>query len=122
MPKMSNSPPLFHQERRRHYRFPLECPVALTFSVRNSVSELQAMSRNVSLGGLLLEAASTIPRNCRVEFTMIVQGNGLARTIQLAGDGKVVWTRPSSNHKFEIAVECTHPITEIERYFVGSAD
>jgi hypothetical protein len=122
MPTTSNSGLPSHRERRQHSRYSLHCPVSLTFSVRNSVSELQAMSKNVSLGGLLLEAASTIPRNCPVEFTMIVQGNGLTRTIHLAGDGKVVRTGPSSNHQFEIAVECTHPITEIERYFVGSAD
>ena len=85
MPNMSICDPLFHQERRRHYRYSLRCPVALTFSVRNSVSELQAMSKNVSLGGLLLEAASTIPSNCPVEFTMIVQGNALTRTISTRG-------------------------------------
>jgi c-di-GMP-binding flagellar brake protein YcgR len=122
MLKTSYSDPPAHLQRRRYHRYTVQCPVAVACSVGNSVSRLHAISKNVSIGGLLLEAPSAIPQNCPVEFAMIIEGSHIIRPIQLVGEGKVVRIESSPTTGFDIAVECSRPITEIEKYFVGSAD
>ncbi len=104
-----------HQPERRHRRFALRYPVVVKFESGNSSSELQAVSKNVSIGDLLLEAGAPLPQDCPISFTLTVKGKPEARPIQLAGHGKVVRVEtPGGDGMFAIAVECSHPISEME--------
>ena len=105
------------QHDRKYPRFKLRCPVHGKFYSGNVVSEFDAVSRNVSIGGLLLETASEIPPHSPVSFTMTVQGRGVIRPIRLAGEGEVVRVEPSGPGPwFAIAVACKHPIAHMENH------
>lgn len=104
-----------HQPERRHRRFSLRYPVYVKFHSGASPAELQAFSKNVSIGGLLLESPAAIPQDCLVTFILRVDGQHTSRPIQLGGEGKVVRVENSSSDgKFAIAVECYRPISELE--------
>jgi hypothetical protein len=102
---------------RKHRRFPLRYPVRLEFSSGRAHSEIEATSRNVSIGGLLLDVPSLVPEHCPVTFTMTVQGGLVVRPIELVGEGKVVRVEAEeSAGGFAVAVECTRPIAEMADY------
>ena len=104
-----------HQPERKYRRFSLRYPVLVKFASQDSTEELQAVSENVSIGGMLLIAPSSIPQFSSVTFTLTVQDEHVIRPIQLVGEGRVVRVESSTEGKdFAIAVECVHPITELE--------
>lgn len=104
-----------HQPERRHRRFSLRYPVLVKFDSQDSTEELQAVSENVSVGGMLLVAPSAVPQFSSVTFTLTVQGEQVIRPIQLVGEGRVVRVESSrEGGHFAIAVECVRPITELE--------
>jgi hypothetical protein len=105
--------PGFRRERK-HRRFPLSFPVQVKFHAGDLDAELHAVSRNVSVGGMLLEAASPIPHHCPVSFTLTLQGGDIVRPIQLVGEGEVVRVQPQETGTgFAIAVQCRQPLTEV---------
>lgn len=102
-------------QQRKHRRFSLQYPVRLKVHSADSTMELDAMSRNISIGGLLLETSSLIPQHTPVSFVMTVQSPLVVRPIQFVGEGKVVRidaTPPAPG--FAIAVECERPITRTD--------
>jgi hypothetical protein len=100
--------------QRKHPRFKLRYPVHVKFRSGSLAGELDAISKNVSVGGVLLEAESPIPQHCEVTFLMKVHGEHIVRPIQLAGEGEVVRVEPvESGEGFAIAVQCRRPITEL---------
>jgi hypothetical protein len=102
-------------EQRKHRRFNLRYPVHGTFSCGNSTSDFDAVSRNVSLGGLLMETASEIPLPSAVSFTMTLQGGMVVRPMRLAGDGEVVRVETTGPGVwFAVAVACKQPIAHME--------
>ena len=104
-----------YPRERRYRRFDLQFPVHLSFSSRGTVHELEAISRNVSIGGLLLRSKDSLPLHTQVSLKMEVQGPQWPRTVQLQSDGEVVRVEPlESDAGFAIAVACKYPITEIE--------
>ena len=108
--------PLRHERRFR--RFKLRFPVHLLVQNNEGVSELDAVSRDVSIGGLLLECPVRIPVQSPVNFVISLRSRS-TRALELVGNGKVVrveTTQLESN--VAIAVECNTPITQIERYLV----
>lgn len=109
--------PTAYAQERKYRRFNLSYPVHVKFRSGTSVSELDAVSRNVSLGGMLLETASCIPERTPVSFVMTLQGGRIVRPIELAGEGQVVRVETGGAPAgFAIAVQCKHPITQIEPY------
>lgn len=112
----SNQSTAYAQERK-YRRFNLSYPVHVKFRSGNLVSELDAMSRNVSLGGMLLETASPIAEQTPVSFVMKLQGGRIMRPIELAGEGQVVRVESSGVAAgYAIAVQCKNPIVQIEPY------
>jgi hypothetical protein len=65
--------------RRKYRRYNLQYPVYVRFSIGYSVSELHARSKNVSLGGMMLEADVPIPQNCPVVLNMTLEGEPIVR-------------------------------------------
>jgi len=110
------------RQERKYRRFKLSCPVHVEFWSGELVSEVDAVSRNVSVGGLLLEAPSPIPPYSSVSFVLILRGRHFSRPIKLAGEGEVVRVEPSCPETgFGIAVKCTNSISQLEG-FLGPLD
>ena len=77
------------------------------FHLEDLVSELQAVTKDVSIGGLLLESASPIPQRCPVDFVMTLHGGSVTRPIQVMGEGEVVRVEPHGlDAGFAIAIKC----------------
>jgi hypothetical protein len=78
---------------------------------------LNATSKNASIDGMLLGAASPIPVLSNVSFVITLAGGALTRSIELAGEGTVVRVQcEPAQTRYEIAIQCTHPISQIEEY------
>jgi hypothetical protein len=104
------------RQERRYRRFKLRYPVHLLFRSGEQISEVDAVSRDVSVGGLLLESPVLIPQRSIVNFIVSLRARGL-RPVELVGEGKVVrveCSRPQA--EFTVALECKKPITQIEPY------
>jgi PilZ domain len=102
-------------QERRYRRFKVRYPVRLRFRSAEQISELNAVSRNVSIAGLLLETKAAIPEHSSVSFVMTLQGERFVRPVELIGEGAVVrLERSGARAGFAIAVECKNPITQVE--------
>jgi hypothetical protein len=105
-------PPL----ERRYRRFKLQYPVRLKIQDYGLMIEFEAVSKNISICGLLLETPSMIPQHTPVSFVVTVEGWDLGRPIQFVGEGKVVRVDPKKDREaFAIAVECARPIEQKDR-------
>jgi PilZ domain-containing protein len=114
MHQVKNSPAP-HAKERRHQRFHLQFPVCLSFPSGGAVRELETVSENVSIGGLLLKASDHVPPRTRVSLTMDVKGPWSKRPVRLVARGEVVRVETlGPGGGFAIAVECQHPITEMK--------
>ena len=112
-----------YQPKRKHRRFSVRYPVQVKFPLANAISELQAISNNISLGGILLEADTPIPQHCDVIFTLAVPEHHIVGAVQLAGEGEVV--RVESHHSgtgYAIAVKCRRPLSRLEDFIPTSAN
>ena len=107
------------RHERKYPRFKLRYPVHGKFCSGEAVSEFDAVSRNVSIGGLLLETTSTIPAHSSVTFTMTVEGGSIIRPIRLGGEGEVVRLEPAEPGVFAVALVCKYPIAQIENYLTA---
>jgi hypothetical protein len=100
-------------QKRKHRRFNLQYPVRLKAHSGARIVQVEAISRNISIHGLLFETSLMIPQHTPVSFTLTVEPNELGRPIQLVGVGKVVRVDPkSAEDGFAIAVECPQPIIQ----------
>jgi PilZ domain len=106
--------------QRKHRRFSVSYPVHVKWHLEDSVSELQAVAKNVSVGGLLLETASPIPLRCPISFIMTLQGGPVIHPIQVIGEGEIVRVEPHGPAAgFAIAVKCRRPLSQIQQNFPG---
>jgi hypothetical protein len=106
--------PAFPRELRKYRRFPLHYPVSVKFGRKRSCSELQTVSQNMSVRGILVQSDSPIPAKAEVRFVITVRENYITRPIQLAGEGAVVRVEPNrSGAGFLIAVKCKRSISEV---------
>jgi len=105
------------REKRRYRRFALRYPVHILLRSADHISEGDAVSKDVSLGGLLLETSMPMAENTTLNFVISLQDPELP-SVDLLGEGKVVRVEPYGNEgKFAVAVECANPITQIQPYF-----
>jgi PilZ domain len=103
--------------KRKYLRFNLSYPVRLRLQDPGVSSEIQAISRNVSIGGLLLETSSAIPKDSQVSFVMAIEGNQVVHPIELIGEASVVRVEVMPGSAFRVALECKNPIEQIENLF-----
>lgn len=100
---------------RRFRRFELEYLTRIKFSSEGIMFRADAVTKNISLCGLLLESDVIIPCSTPVEFTIIVRGKRIIEPILLIGSGVVVRLKPAERiGKFAVAVECCQPISQME--------
>ena len=111
-----------YPRERRYRRFDLQFPVHLSFPSAGSVGELHTTSRNVSIGGLLLKANDSLPQHTQVSLIIEVKAPRLRRPIRLLGDGEVVRVEQlEPGAGFAIAIECKHPMAEIENHLPAAS-
>ena len=102
---------------REYRRFNLEFPVHIKVQSRSLVTEIEAVSKNVSVGGLLVRSTGMIPQNTPVSFILSVHGEQAVRPIHLIGEGEVVRVECEEvNATFAIAVKCKAPVTQLEEF------
>ncbi len=98
-------------QRRTSPRFPLRYRAYVEYSLDGAESRLECVSKNISLGGVLLEAPALIPLNCALEFVIRAVGERMTRQIEFKGKGEVVRVQPDPpGSGFLIAVKCAEPI------------
>jgi hypothetical protein len=109
--------PLSTRQKRKHRRFSLQYPVRVTVHAVGMVVELEAVSSNISIGGLLLETSFPIPQHTPVSFIVTALSAQFLRPIHFVGEGKVVRVDPQvTDEGFAVAVECARPIAQIDHY------
>ena len=119
--RQTQSPAVYRRERK-YRRFNLQLPVSLSFRSAGAVRELMSVTKNVSIGGLLLESSDWIPRRTSVSLTIHVRGPWSSRPVRLLGEGKVVRVEEMGpGTGFAIAVECKQPMTEMNEYFSAAS-
>jgi PilZ domain-containing protein len=104
-----------YSKERRYRRFDLNFPVSLSYPWAGMVREMETITKNVSVGGLLVTANDQVPLRTPVRLTMNVVGPRFQRPVRLSGEGEVVRVESlGPGAGFAIAVECKRPIEEIE--------
>jgi hypothetical protein len=79
------------------------------------MAAVDAVTTNVSLGGLHLKSSRLIPYRTPVEFIITLPGGLISRPVKLTGAGQVVRLQPGeAADKCAIAVASSQPITELE--------
>jgi hypothetical protein len=79
------------------------------------MAAVDAVTTNVSLGGLHLKSPRLIPYRTPVEFIITLPGGLISRPVKLTGIGQVVRVQPGeAADKFAIAVACSQPIIQLE--------
>jgi hypothetical protein len=117
MDRKDNTNPPAARKERQYRRFKLRFPVHVEFLSGELVSEIDGVSRNVSVGGLLLETPVLIPQYTSVNFVVLLRGSQFVRPIDLAGEGEVVRVESCGPEAgFAVAVKCTNPITQLETF------
>jgi len=105
---------------RKHRRFLASYPVELKVDFEGTVSDLQAITHDVSVGGLLLVTASPVPKHCPVDFVMTLHGGQLIRPIRVVGQGEVVRVEPlGPGAGFAVAIKCKREIERNLSAFAG---
>lgn len=105
---------------RRYRRFKLEYPVRIIIQSDALSAEVETISKNVSVGGLLVRSASAIPHRTPVTFVISLHGEEAIRPIHLVGEGEIVRVEPNgSEGVFAIAVHCKVPITQLAQFLPG---
>ena len=104
-------------QARNYRRFELTFPVRLRYQTGADIAEIDGVSKNVSIGGLLIRSARPIPPPTAVSFVLSVHGKHAVRPVHLMGEGQVVRMElERSNEGFAVAVRCNSPVTDLEDY------
>jgi hypothetical protein len=116
MDRLVDSPRSFDSEARKYLRFSLEYPVRIKLESLPTNTEIETVSKNVSIGGLLVRSLVEIPVGTRVTFVLTLHGKGAVRPVHFAGAGGVVRLENDTDGTFAIAVKCASPISGFEEH------
>jgi hypothetical protein len=110
-----------YSKERRYRRYDLRVPVCLSFPSASAVCELRAISKNVSLGGLLLKSGERIAPGTPVSLRIELRVRNGGRPVRLVGQGQVVRVEAlGAGTEYALAIECNHPIMEMEDYLLAA--
>jgi hypothetical protein len=100
-----------HYSRRKHRRFAFRYRITLRSHDASSDVQVDGFTKNVSVGGVLLESPTHIAKHSPVSFTIIAQGGVVAHPIEFMGEGRVVRvdSDPATGH-YAIALRCLRPV------------
>lgn len=107
---------------RTYRRFKLEFPVRLKFERGRSTEEVEGVSKNLSIGGLLVRSALPVPQHTLVTFVLSVHGYHSLRPVHLTGGGEVVRVEVAeAEGAYMMAVRCGSPVVELEEFLPSSS-
>ncbi len=102
---------------RSYRRFKLAFPVRLKYETESKVAEIETVSKNLSLGGLLVRSVRPVPKDTSVSFVLSVHGKHSVRPIHLTGEGQIVRLEDGeAAGTFVLAVKCDAPVAELEEF------
>ncbi len=102
---------------RNYRRFELAFPVRLKYQTGSTTTEIDGVSKNISLGGLLVRSASPIPAETAVTFVLSVHAKHALRPVHLMGEGQVIrMEQEEAEEGFAVAVKCNAPFIDLEDY------
>jgi len=108
---------LSHWHGRSYRRFELEFPVRLRFQVGSTNCEVETVSKNVSVGGLLVRSALPVPEQTPVTFILSVHGKESLRPVHVLGEGRIVRVASGAMEgTFVLAVKCNTLVTQLQEY------
>jgi hypothetical protein len=85
--------------------------------------DIDVVSRNISLGGLLVRSATLIPPDTAVTVTLCVYGKAAVRPVHLLGEAHVVRIEQGEKEaSFGVAMQCNAPLVELEEYLPGAEE
>lgn len=110
----NQGPPVHISGARKYLRFELQFPVLLSFAVGEMARELEGVSKNVSLGGVLVNTVDEIPLRTKVRLRMDIVRSESMRPVKLSAKGEVVRVELlPSGHGYVVAVKCDRLITQV---------
>ena len=102
---------------RSYRRFALAFPVRLNYQSGSTTAEIETVSQNLSIGGLLVRSAISVPQDTKVSFVVSVHGRNAVRPIHLRGEGQIVRIETGdAEGTFVLAVKCNAPVTQLEEF------
>jgi hypothetical protein len=102
---------------RRYRRFDIAFPVRIRFGSGPAAAEIEGVSRNVSVGGLLVRSALSLPLHTPVTFVLTVHSKQAVRPVHLISEGKVVRSHSEESETgYTVAVKCHAPFTQLEQF------
>jgi len=112
--------PTSYLRARKYRRFDLQFPVCLNFQSEGKIRRVKGISKNVSVGGLLLKAGAQIPLRTHVNLIINVVSPWAGRQLRLNATGEIVRVEALAARGFAIAVECKHPISKMRKHLYAS--
>ncbi len=110
-----------HEHMRKYRRFDLQFPVSLFCSAGEVARRIEGTSKNVSLGGLLVNTREELPLGTKVGLMMELSGRSTGRAIRLSAEGQVVRVETAgAEADYAIAVECNGLISELKKRLQNS--
>jgi len=100
---------------RTHRRFDLQFPVRMRLRSGDTRMEIEGVSKNISIGGLLVRTAFAIPEQTSVSFVISLHGRDAVRPVHLMGEGEVVRLVEYAGI-YLMAVRCSEPIVHLEEF------
>ncbi len=106
---------------RTYRRFELQFPVRIRFQSGATRLEVEGVSKNVSVGGLLVRSTVAIPPHTAVSFVLSLHGSDAVRPIHIRGEGSVVrvWEHAGI---YLLAVKCREPVVHLEDFLKEGDD
>jgi hypothetical protein len=92
-------------EQRKKRRFPVREPASVKVHREVGWEEVQGITENVSLRGVLLITDSPLPIGSEVEIALTLELGG-APSVTVYGRGKVVRTEPRSERTIAVGIQC----------------
>jgi len=105
------------RRERKYRRYSLVCPVYLEFQSGGSAAEVETVSENMSICGLLVRSSSMIPHHTPVTFMIRIEGKETFHPIHLMGAGRIVRVESRGlGAGFATAIACETPIAQLEEH------
>jgi hypothetical protein len=79
-------------------------------------TEIETVTKNVSVGGFLVRSIVDIPLRTQVTFNLTIHGNDAIRPVHLVGAGEVVRVENDTDGGVAFAVKSSSPISMLEEH------
>lgn len=100
---------------RAYRRFELQFPVRIRFQNGSVRQEVEGVSKNISVGGLLVRSTIPIPQHASVSFIISLHGSEAVRPVHVMGEGEVVRVLEHGG-VYLMAVKCNEPVVHLEDF------